>query len=123
MAEERQDESRSARRCVVICGTSVYLMSIEAGLAALPGMEVVRLNPHLPNAEVRILALSPDVVIVERSDNHADLARTLLNHGLSLVEVDANENTVTLLNGRRVPISEIGDMVRVISESKLVNVG
>ena len=109
---------------VVIWGTSVYLMSIEAGLAALPGMEVVRLNPHLPNAEVRILALSPDVVIVEqRSDNHADLARTLLNHGLSLVEVDANENTVTLLNGRRVPISEIGDMVRVIGESKLVNVG
>jgi len=67
--------------------------------------------------------MAPDVVIIDRDNDDQGLVRALLNHGLSLVEVDANENTVTLLNGRRVPISEIGDMVRVISESKLVNVG
>ncbi len=104
-------------RRVVIWGTSVYLMSIEAGLAKLPGMEVVRLNPHLPGAEARILALSPDVVIVERSDNHADLARTLLSHGLPLLELDASRNAVTVLSGRQVRASETEDLARVIEQA------
>jgi hypothetical protein len=101
---------------VVICGTSVFLMSIEAGLAKLPGMEVVRFNPHLPDAEARIMALSPDVVIAEWGDNHADLARTLLSHGLSLVELDASRNAVTVLSGRQVRVSETEDLARVIEQ-------
>ncbi len=116
VTKERQDESYSARRCVVIWGTSVFLMSIEAGLAKLPGMEVVRLNPHLPGAEARIMALAPDVVVVERSDNHAGQARTLLSHGLPLVELDASRNVVTVLSGRRVQVSETEDLARLIEQ-------
>jgi hypothetical protein len=90
-------------------------MSIEASLAELPGMEVVRLNPHLPGAEAHIMALSPDVVIVERSDD-AGQARTLLSHGLPLVELDASRNVVTVLNGRQVQVSETEDLARVIEQ-------
>ena len=86
VTKERQDESYSARRCVVIWGTSVFLMSIEAGLAKLPGMEVVRLNPRLPNAEARILALSPDVVIVGHNGGSEGLVLALLDRGFPLIE-------------------------------------
>jgi len=104
-------------RRVVICGTSVFLMAIEAGLAKLPGMEVVRLNPHLPGAEARIMALSPDVVIVERSDNHAGQTQMLLSHGLPLVELDASRNVITVLSGRQVQVSKMEDLVRVIERA------
>ena len=101
---------------VVIWGTSVFLMSIEAGLAKLPGMEVVRLNPHLPGAEARIMALSPDVVIVERGNDHAGRAQMLLSHGLSLVELDASRDAVTVLSGRQVQVSETEDLARLIEQ-------
>ena len=92
-------------------------MSIEAGLAERPGMEVVRLDPHLPDAEARIVALAPDVVIVERGDDHAGQARTLLSQGLPLVELDASRNAVTVLSGRQFQLSEMEDLVRVIEQS------
>ncbi len=103
-------------RRVVICGTSVFLMSIEAGLTNKSGMEVVRLNHRLPNAKTRIMALSPDVVIVERGDTRADQARALLSHGLSVVELDASRDTVTVLSGLQFQVSETQDLARLIKE-------
>jgi hypothetical protein len=86
-------------------------------------MQVFHLSLRFPTTVAYIVDMAPDVVIMDRDENDEGLVRALLNHGLSLVEMDATENTVTLLKGRRVPISEIGDMIRVISESKLVNGG
>lgn len=79
------------------------------------------LSLRFPTTVAYVVDMAPDVVIIDRDDNDEGLVRALLNHGLPLVEVDASENTVTLLHGRRVPISETGDLVRLISESKLVN--
>ncbi|TEU14762.1 MAG: hypothetical protein E3J21_14900 [Anaerolineales bacterium] len=103
-------------RRIVIWGTSVFLMSIEAGLAALPGMEVVRLNPHLPGAEARIMALSPDVVIVGHNGGSEGLVLALLDRGFPLIELDAAQGMLIILNGCRVQVSEMEDLVRVIEQ-------
>jgi len=101
---------------VVLCGTSVFLMAIEVRMARQPGMEVVRIDPHLPGAKARVLDLSPDVIIMERSDNHAELAQALLNEGLPLVEMDGSRSAATVLSGRQVRVSEMEDLVRVIEQ-------
>ena len=101
---------------VVVCGPSVFMMSIEAGLVNLPGMEVLRINCHLPDAEARIMALAPDVVIVERNGEHADCGRALLRQGLPLVELAACQDVVTVLSGRQVQISGTEELAQVIGQ-------
>jgi hypothetical protein len=101
---------------VVICGPSVFLMSIEASLARLPGMEVLRLNCRLPDAEARIMALAPDAVIVERNGDHADQARAMLRQGLLLVELDASQDVVTILSSHQVRVSGAEDLAQVIEQ-------
>lgn len=108
---------------VVVCGASVFLSAVADSLRPLSEVQVFHLSLRFPTTVAYVVDMAPDVVIIDRDNDDQGLVRALLNHGLPLVEVDANENTVTLLNGRRVPISEIGDMVRLISESKLVNEG
>jgi len=108
---------------VVVCGASVFLSAVADSLRPLSEVQVFHLSLRFPTTVAYVVDMAPDIVIIDRDNDDQGLVRALLNHGLPLVEVAANENTVTLLNGRRVPISEIGDMVRLISESKLVNEG
>ena len=56
---------------VVICGQSIFLLAIEAGLAALPEVDVARFNPHVPAVADRIATREPDVVVVERDNGDA----------------------------------------------------
>ena len=101
---------------VVICNPSIFMMSIEASLARLPGIEVLRLDCPLPDAEARIMALAPDVVIVERNGDHSDQARAMLRRGLPLVELTSCQDVVTVLSGRQVQVSGIEGLAQVIEQ-------
>ncbi len=105
---------------VVICGESIFLMAIEAGLAALPDAEVVRFDPHLPGVVARIVSIAPDIVILERGGDDGGLARELLSHSLLLVELNANQSTVTLLTGHEVTVSGAADLIELV---KLIKTG
>ncbi len=109
--------------CVVVCGVSLFLSAVADSLRPLPEVQVFQLSLRFPATVAYIVNMAPDVVIIDRDDDNEGLVQALLNHGLPLVEVDATESAVTVLSGRRVPISEMGDLVRLISESKLVNGG
>ncbi len=106
---------------VVICGTSVFIMSIEAGLITLPGMDVIRVDPRLPAAVERITALEPDIVVAQQDGACADLTLTLVNRGLPLLELDARQNQATLLSSARVVVAETDDLVRVIERALNAN--
>ncbi len=108
----------SLRHCIAICGESVFLMAIEAGLAALPGVEVVRFNPYIPDVIVRIEAIAPDIVILERGGDDGGLTRELLSRGLLLVELDANQSTVTLFTGREVSVSGTAGLIELVEQIK-----
>ncbi len=106
---------------VVICGTSVFIMAIEARLAALPGMEVVRVDPRLPAAVERITALEPDIVLAQQDGTCANLTLALVNQGLPLIKQDVGQNEATLLSSVRVPIVETDDLVQAIERALDVN--
>jgi hypothetical protein len=101
-------------RCVVICGTSVFAMAIEASLTERPDLAVVRLNPHLPDAAARITFLAPAAVIIERDGGSGDLALALLGRGFPLIELNLAQDTVTVLTGRQTPISQMSELAQVI---------
>ncbi len=102
---------------VVICGKSVFLMAIEAGLAALPGIEVVRLDSYLIDATARIVSIAPDVVILERDGDVGGLAQELLRLGLRLVELDTERSTATFLDRREVSVSGAADLIKLIEQA------
>ncbi len=108
---------------VVVCGTSVFIMSIEAGLTALPEMEVIRIDPRLPAAVERITALEPDIVLAQQDGACADLTLALVNRGLPLLELDARQNHATLLSGARVMVAGADDLVQVIERALNANLG
>ncbi len=104
------------RQRIIICGTSIFLSAIEAGLTALPELEVIHFHPHLPGVVERIADLEPDMIVVEQNDTHGDLALALLNRSLPLVELDALTGQGTFLTGRKFPISGAEDMTRLLKQ-------
>ncbi len=103
---------------VVVCGASLFIDAVAESLHPLPEVHVYQIIHRFPTSIAYIVDMAPDVVIIDRADDNAGLIRALLKHDLPLIEVDAHENAVTLLSGRRVPISETGDLVRLINENK-----
>jgi ABC-type Fe3+-hydroxamate transport system substrate-binding protein len=103
---------------IALCGQSLFLTAIEAGLATLPGIEVTRFHPHLPGAAERIMALKPDLVMMEQDKGDSDLALVLLNGGLPLVELDTQHQQAMLLTGNSFSISDTTDLIRLIEQIK-----
>jgi hypothetical protein len=96
---------------IVICGQSVFVMAIEAGLAALPDVEVIRLHAYLPTLIERINALQPDMVVIEHDQNRSDLALALLSRGLPLIVLDGEQTQGLLITGRTFPVSDLTALV------------
>lgn len=103
-------------RRIVICSTSILAVAIEASLGSLSGLDIVRLDPHLPGAVDRITALGPDVVLLERDLGPEGLVLKLLDCGLPVLELDAATGVLTVLDSRLVPVRRIDDLVQVIDE-------
>jgi ABC-type Fe3+-hydroxamate transport system substrate-binding protein len=103
---------------IALCGQSVFLTAIEAGLVTLPGVEVTRFNPHLPEAAERIMALKPDLVMMEQDKADSALALVLLNGGLPLVELDTQHHQARLFTGNTFSISDTTDLIRLIEQIK-----
>jgi hypothetical protein len=95
---------------IVVCGQSLFLMAIEAALAALPDTEVVRLDE--PTAD-RLTALAPTLIVSAR-DPDAALMRTLVNCDLPFIELDTSTSEVRVVNTKRMEVAGIEELVQLI---------
>ena len=101
---------------VVICGQSIFMLAIEAGLAGLPEVDVVRFNSFLPAVVDRIAALEPDVVLVERDSGDAVLLLALLERGFPLIKLDEAQGVLCVLNRHRVSVQGVEDLAHAIQQ-------
>ncbi len=101
---------------IALCGRSIFLHTIEAALAQNPAVEVLRLHPNLPSIVERITAWQPDIVLVERSNNHGELALALLGQGLPLLEMEVAAKRGTFLTGQNVPLANLDDLTQLIEK-------
>lgn len=108
---ERKTPFVSSMTRIVICGQSVFIMAIEARLAALPAVEVTRFHAYLPTLLERISLLQPDVVVIEHSQSRSDLALALLSRGLPLVVLNDEQTQALLVTGQSFLVSDLAELV------------
>jgi len=101
---------------IVVCGQSIFILAIEAGLVALPEVNVVRFNSHLPAVADRIAALEPDAVITDVDEGNRDLALALLERGLPLIEVDETQGVLSVLKRHRLPVQSVEGLAQAIEQ-------
>ena len=101
---------------IVICGQSISTAAIEASLVTMSEVEAVRLDPRFPALLERILALQPDMVMIERDNVHDNLARSLLSQGVPLIELNAQSDQGSLFTRHQVSLKDPQDVARLIEQ-------
>ena len=101
---------------IALCGQSIFLHTIEAALAQDPTVEVLRLPSSMPSIVERITAWQPDIVLIERSATHSELALVLLGRGVPLVEMEVAADRGTFLIGQDVPLANLDDLTHLIEK-------
>lgn len=103
-------------RRIVVCGASIYMLAIESGLSAMSEVEVVRINPYLPNTVERIGALEPNVVIIELNGNNNELVLENLSQSTPLIVLDEARRSIKVLTREHFPKAEISELTSVIEK-------
>ena len=103
-------------RRIVICGTSIYMLAIESGLSTMAEVDVVRIDPYLPNAVERINELEPHVVIIEQNGKKNELVLDNLCQNIPLIVLDEAGRSIMVLAREHVPKAEISELTYVIEK-------
>ena len=85
-------------------------------------MEVVRIQPTLPDSAQRLQSLCPDVIIFDGSDNHlGNLPRTTQfsreNPGALIIGLDAENDSITILSSEQRQITRSEDIIEAIGKA------
>ena len=99
---------------IALCGRSIFLHTIEAALAKDPTVEVLRLPSSMPSTVERITAWQPDIVLIERSAKHSELALALLGRGVPLVEMEVAADRGTFLIGEKISLANLNDLTQLL---------
>jgi hypothetical protein len=102
---------------VVLYGNSLFIAGVEASLRDRLGLDVVRINATLPDAGQRLIALCPDVLILDLAAHHSEFAIPFLRKhpGLPVIDLDVTSNTVIVLSTQRYTALTVNDLAQVIN--------
>ena len=92
------------------------MLAIESGLSAMAEVDVVRINPNLPNAVERICLLEPHVVIIELNGKNNKLALEDQCQSIPLIVLDEARRSIKVLAREHVTKAEISELTYVIEE-------
>lgn len=102
---------------VVVCSRSLYLQAVAANLDTQPHIQTALVNPHHPEVLERVMALSPDVIMVDHNEPVVvDLTIAFLTQGYPLLDMDTQHNTVSIISRRRVEAATIADLAQLVGD-------
>lgn len=105
---------------VALCTNSVVVASIGASLEGRAGVNVVRIDPRLPDANRRLGDLCPDVAIIDLSAGQSDPISLLRRFPeVLLIGVDLDSNELLLLSGAPARPLTIENLMQVIEAGGL----
>lgn len=90
------------------------MLAIDASLAALPEVETIRINPHLPDVSARIVAQEPNLIVLEKGKNDGLIPLELLQENIPLILMASDEQHIIIITGTQVQKAEFGDLVQII---------
>ena len=99
---------------VLICGHSLLMEIVTAGLAQEARVQVMYMDALQEDVLAQVALLNPQAVIIESHDYNRDLARALLSQGIALITLDPEESVAMLVEGNRVPVTSMEELAQVI---------
>jgi hypothetical protein len=102
---------------VIVCGSSLYMASLAAGLRANPGFDVTRIPAILPGVPDSLRETPADVIAVDLAELPVDLPVTLLREhpNLLLLGMDPTSQDLLVLSGHHAPALSVADLVGIIA--------
>ncbi len=102
---------------VVLYGTTLVVSTIGASLQASADLELIRIDPALPGAAERLLALQPSAVVFDLAAGQPDFAMSLLRQqpGLLLIGADPSSDDLLVLSSHAARALSVADLVAVIA--------
>ena len=101
---------------VAVCGSSLYMASLAAGLKANPALDVIRIPVVPSDLPARLRDLAPAVVVIDLDQIAVDLPLALLRQhpGLLLLGMDPTSDELLVLSGHSALALSIADLVNLI---------
>ncbi len=105
---------------VAVCGDSLYMAGLAAGLGANPGVAILRLPAVGPALAQALAHLSPSVIAFDLGEMPGDLAISLLRDrpDLILIGIDPSDDSTLVLSGREEQPLSAAELVRMIAEDR-----
>ena len=103
---------------VVVCGSSLYMASLAAGLKANPALDVERILTVSPALPEYLRDLGPAAVAIDLGEAPAELLVALLRQcpGLLLLGVDPTSNDLLVLAGGNASALSVADLANIIED-------
>jgi hypothetical protein len=108
---------KEIRGCVLaLCGESVLIEGIEAGLQGRQGVEIVLLDTSQFGAVQVLDKLNPDIIVFDLTPNHLSCVFTFMrtHSDVVLIGLDIDCDLVLFLSGEWRKLPTIADLMKVI---------
>jgi len=101
---------------VVLYGSSLFIVGLEASLADVPRLDIQRLEAQRDDSLARLRAAAPDVIIVDLGASPGDQAFALLKEfpGVVLISLDLESDRLLVLSVHQQASLAVADLVEVI---------
>jgi len=111
--------------CIFVCGQSVFMQAIMAGLRQMPDVEVRQFDLQHPLVSTWLVQERPQLVIIEVGGEAQSLTSELLATDVPLLVVDIRNGRTKLLASETLPIAEtmqveIGRLAAFINQMQFV---
>lgn len=110
---------------VIVCGSSLYMASLAAGLRANPGLHVTRIPAILPGIPDALREARAEVIAFDLAELPVDLPVTLLRKHphLLLLGMDPTSQDLLVLSGHHAPVLSVADLVAIIAGRACADAG
>lgn len=107
---------------VGVCGNSMFLNGMAAGLKVQGMFRVSRLEKTLADALLDIKMLSLDTVLFEYADAERPGIAALLREcpGIRLIGLEAERNALIVFSGHEHVVTNVEDLIQVIANKRVV---
>lgn len=103
-------------RRVVLYGSDLVVSTVGANLRGRVGLQILQIDPLLPDALQRLDAARPDVVLFDLAGAQPDFTITLLrkNPGLLLIGVDLGSDKMLVMSSEESRLLTTEDLVHLV---------
>ncbi len=116
MVEPARAEKAIGVRVLALCGESVLIEGIEAGLRGREGVEIALLDTSQPGAVEDLDRLNPDIIVFDLNPSQLNCIFTFLrtHTDVVLIGLDLEHDQALFLTGEWRMLPTVADLMQVI---------